>query len=61
MLAALQGADRVPDRIVSFWNDHDILLTPTLALPPVPIGWQEEGVTGALDSQNYLVIAASEK
>jgi amidase len=28
-------------RIVTFWNDVDIVLTPTLALPPVPIGWQE--------------------
>jgi len=28
-------------RIVSFWDDHDVVLTPTLALPPVPIGWQE--------------------
>jgi amidase len=36
-------------RIVEFWGDYDVLLTPTLALPPVPIGWQEEGVTGALE------------
>jgi amidase len=28
-------------RIVTFWADTDIVLTPTLALPPVPIGWQE--------------------
>ena len=39
----------VARRIVGFWDDYDILLTPTLALPPVPIGWQEEGVTGALE------------
>jgi amidase len=25
-------------RIVAFWNDYDLLLTPTLAQPPVPIG-----------------------
>jgi amidase len=35
-------------RIVSFWDEFDILLTPTLALPPVPIGWQEEGGGDAL-------------
>ncbi len=35
-------------RIVSFWNDFDIVLTPTLALPPVPIGWQE-AVDGAVE------------
>jgi amidase len=27
-------------RIVAFWEDVDVVLTPTLALPPVPIGWQ---------------------
>jgi amidase len=35
-------------RIVSFWSEHDVLLTPTLALPPVPIGWQE-AVEGAVE------------
>jgi amidase len=36
-------------RVVAFWNEVDVVLTPTLALPPVPIGWQEEGVTGAVE------------
>lgn len=36
-------------RIVAFWQDVDIVLTPTLALPPVPIGWQEEGADSALE------------
>jgi amidase len=35
-------------RIVAFWSSADIVLTPTLALPPVPIGWQEE-VEGAIE------------
>lgn len=26
-------------KVVAFWDDYDLLLTPTLALPPVPIGW----------------------
>ena len=26
-------------RIVAFWEDVDVVLSPTLALPPVPIGW----------------------
>jgi amidase len=26
-------------RVVAFWDDVDIVVTPTLALPPVPIGW----------------------
>ena len=35
--------------IVAFWEQADVVLTPTLALPPVPIGWQEEGVDGAIE------------
>ena len=35
--------------MVSFWNEIDLVLTPTLALPPVPIGWQEQGVEGAVE------------
>jgi len=35
-------------RVVEFWDDVDVVLTPTLALPPVPIGWQEE-VSGAVE------------
>jgi amidase len=37
-VASLQMLAR---RIVAFWSDADIVLTPTLALPPVPIGWQD--------------------
>ena len=36
-------------RIVEFCRDFDALLTPTLALPPVPIGWQEEDAQGAVE------------
>jgi amidase len=35
-------------RIVALWDDIDVLLTPTLALAPVPIGWQEQ-VEGAIE------------
>jgi amidase len=35
-VGALQHAAR---RIVAFWDDVDIVLTPALAKPPVPIGW----------------------
>ncbi|MGH3127011.1 MAG: amidase [Gaiellaceae bacterium] len=44
-VAQLQAFAR---RIVSFWADVDVLLTPTLALPPVPIGWQE-AVEGSIE------------
>jgi amidase len=43
-VASLQMLGR---RIVAFWNEVDVVLTPTLALPPVPIGWQE-AVEGAI-------------
>jgi amidase len=35
-------------RVVAYWSRADVVLTPTLALPPVPIGWQEE-VEGAVE------------
>ena len=44
-VAQLQALSR---RIVSVWSDVDVVLTPTLALPPVPIGWQE-AVAGPVD------------
>jgi amidase len=44
-VASLQMLAR---RIVAFWSDVDIVLTPTLALPPVPIGWQD-AVDGAIE------------
>jgi amidase len=43
-VASLQMLAR---RIVSFWTEIDVVLTPTLALPPVPIGWQDD-VDGAI-------------
>ena len=29
-------------KIAALWSDFDLLLTPTLALPPVPLGWESE-------------------
>ena len=29
-------------RVAAFWEDVDVVLTPTLAKPPVPIGWVTE-------------------
>jgi amidase len=44
-VAWLQGLAR---RIVALWDEIDVLLTPTLALEPVPIGWQES-TDGAIE------------
>ncbi len=41
-VAALVRLQMRARRVVSFWERHDLLLTPTLALPPVPIGWAAE-------------------
>ncbi|MBA2740629.1 MAG: amidase [Actinobacteria bacterium] len=49
----LQAAAR---RIVSFWDEVDIVLTPTLALPPVPIGWQEVGTNNGMDQLRKNVV-----
>jgi amidase len=38
-IQALTKAHTFARRVVAFWNDYDILLTPTLALPPIPVGW----------------------
>jgi amidase len=32
--------------VIAFWDDVDVLLTPALALPPVPIGWTFEETDG---------------
>ena len=29
-------------RIAALWADYDLLLTPTLAMPPVAVGWDTE-------------------
>jgi amidase len=45
---AVAQLQMIARRIVSFWNEVDVVLTPTLALPPVRIGWQE-AVDGAIE------------
>jgi amidase len=44
-VAQLQAFAR---RVVAFWGETDVALTPTLALRPVPIGWQD-AVEGAIE------------
>lgn len=36
---ASQRLELTARAIIPFWDDHDVVLTPALALPPVPIGW----------------------
>ncbi len=41
-VSALFRLRTIARRVVALWNSLDLLLTPTLALPPVPIGWHTE-------------------
>jgi amidase len=49
---------RLTRNVVAFWDDVDLLLTPTLALPPVPIGWTFDETGGdpqlAFDRQSFF-------
>ena len=40
--AAISRLQLKARRIASFWSGYDLLLTPTLALPPAPVGWETE-------------------
>lgn len=43
---AVLALQQIVRRVVAFWNDVDVVVTPTLALPPVPIGWTWEETDG---------------
>jgi amidase len=36
---AVAGLHAFTRRVVAFWNDYDILVTPTVPMPPPPVGW----------------------
>jgi amidase len=38
LLIAMDQLRRMSRRILEFWSDHDVLVTPTLAKPPIEIG-----------------------
>jgi amidase len=48
-LAAAQAAQNAARRIITAHASVDVMLTPTLALPPRPVGWFTEGGDPALD------------
>jgi amidase len=37
---------RVAREVIAFWDDVDVVVTPTLAMPPVPVGWTWEDTGG---------------
>ncbi|MDX6486727.1 MAG: amidase [Gaiellaceae bacterium] len=44
--AAIMQLQQIARRVTAFWSDVDVVMTPTLALPPVPVGWTWEGTDG---------------
>ena len=44
--AAILRLQTIARSVLAFWDDVDVLATPTLALPPVPIGWTWEETDG---------------
>ncbi|HEY3544390.1 MAG TPA: amidase, partial [Gaiellaceae bacterium] len=44
--AAIMQLQTITRRVVAFWDDFDVVVTPTLAMPPVPIGWTWEETDG---------------
>src|SRR2546427_9707587 len=38
-IRSLEGMRAFVRRSASFWNSYDLLLTPTLGLPPPKVGW----------------------
>jgi amidase len=49
-VAAAQRLQLAARAVVQFWAGYDVVVTPTLALPPVPIGWlfESEEARGTL-------------
>jgi amidase len=43
---AIAQLQQIARRVIAFWNDVDVVVTPTLAMPPVPIGWTWEETGG---------------
>jgi amidase len=44
--AAIMQLQTIARKVVAFWDDFDIVLTPTLAMLPVPIGWTWQETDG---------------
>ena len=45
-VASVMWLQQLSRRVLAFWSDVDLVLTPTLALAPVPIGWTWEDADG---------------
>jgi amidase len=43
---AIMALQQMVRRTVAFWSDVDVVVTPTLAMLPVPVGWAYEDTDG---------------
>jgi amidase len=43
---AIMQLQTIARRVVAFWDEYDVVITPTLAMLPVPIGWTWEDADG---------------
>ena len=43
---AIMRLQRAARQVIAFWDEIDVVVTPTLALPPVPVGWTFEDTDG---------------
>jgi len=43
---AIMQLQTITRRVVAFWDEYDVVITPTLAMLPVPIGWTWEDTDG---------------
>ncbi|HUJ92883.1 MAG TPA: amidase [Gaiellaceae bacterium] len=46
LTVAIQRLQSMARSVVAFWDEIDVVVTPTLALPPVPVGWTFEEADG---------------
>ena len=45
-VSSVMALQQLARRVLAFWGDIDVVLTPTLALTPVPIGWTWQDADG---------------
>ena len=43
---SIMQLQRLAREVIAFWDDVDVLVTPTLAMPPVPVGWTFDDTGG---------------
>ena len=53
-LASIRWIHRFTRRMAQWWSDHDILVTPTIAAPPPPLGWLIDPDLGVVRTQELI-------